>query len=94
MCGVKRAYNPQMSRVFETRRHRRPSDFPKYSSYVPVEMEDVEVYLNEIMDDIDTILKDWNLVNDINSIRLALNDGEAVRANRIHEILGMNTSNF
>ena len=94
MCGVKRAYNPQMSRVFETRRHRRQSEFPRYSSYVPVEMEDVEVYLNGIMDDIDTILKDWNLVNGKNSIRLALNDGEEVTANRIHEILGIDTSNF
>ena len=83
-----------MSRVFETRRHRRPSEFTRYSSYVPREMEDVEVYLNGIMDDIDTILKDWNLVNYKNSIRLSLNDGDEVTANRIHEILGIDTSNF
>ena len=83
MCGVKRAYNPQMSRVFETRRHRGPSEILKHSSYVPVEMEDVESYLDGIMEDIDTILRKWrnHPGKGGNSIKLAIDDEEAMRTN-------------
>lgn len=55
-CGVKRPYNPKMSRLFETKRM--SSEFRKRSD-APINLSNVEELLSGIMVDLDTILDDW-----------------------------------
>lgn len=51
-----------MSGIFGALRHSRvPSQNPKRHSDVPKELAKVELCLNGILDDIDTMLDEWNL---------------------------------
>lgn len=47
-----------MSRVYETKRQRMSSEFPKRSDD-PINLSNVEVLLSGIMEDLDTILDEW-----------------------------------
>merc|ERR1712126_244682 len=58
-CYVKRAFNPKLSHVYEARRQRFPSEYTKRSSDAPINLSNVETLLNGIMDDLDTILEEW-----------------------------------
>ena len=48
-----------MSRVYEARRHRIPTQIPKHSSDVALDLANVESFLSGVMRDIDTILDEW-----------------------------------
>ena len=90
---VKRPYNPKLSRIFEARKLRMAPQILKQPSDLPMELANVELYLNGIMKDIDTILEEWN--NDPNRgpnsypISESMDDRPADRQTWIREVLGM-----
>ena len=85
-----------MSRLFEARKHRAPSEIPRYSSDIPLELANAELYLNGIMKDIDTILEEWKYNSDHGSnayqISEPMDDRDAKRPNWIQETLGKHFS--
>ena len=90
---VKRPYNPKLSRVFEARKHRIAPQILKRPSDLPMELANVELYLNGIMQDIDTILEEWNNNPNRGSnsypISESMDDRPADRQTWIPEILGI-----
>ena len=56
---MKRAFNPKLSQVYEARRQRIPPIGMKRSSDGDINLSNVETLLGGIMDDLDTILGEW-----------------------------------
>ena len=56
---MKRAFNPKLSQVYEARRQRIPPIGMKRSSDGDINLSNVETLLGGIMDDLDTILEEW-----------------------------------
>jgi len=59
-CYAKRAFNPKLSQIYEVKRQRVPFDALKRSSDAPINLSNVETLLTGIMDDLDTILEEWD----------------------------------
>merc|ERR1711963_205730 len=58
-CYLKRAFNPKLSHVYDARNQRMPQTASKRASDAPINLSNVETLLSGIMDDLDTILEEW-----------------------------------
>ena len=55
---VKRAFNPNLSSLYEARKQRSSSEKPNRFNG-PINLENVESLLSEILEDLDVILDEW-----------------------------------
>ena len=83
-----------MSRVYEVKRQRISSEFPKRSD-APVNFSNVEVLLSGIMEDLDTILDEWKdeppraWSNRLSSVSSGTHENLKHDAEWLREALGM-----